>query len=374
MGTVTLSPWERQRVRRFAAAVDGGQVHDRSVSELFALATAMGIAGDASPRPADTFKVSLRQRLLAVAAVNAVSGTSGGAAAPVPTSWRRRMAAAGTAIAIATGGVAGTAMASAGALPGDTLYDVKRIVESLQIALSLDDAAKGKQYLEIAGIRLSEVAGLLEESGPRPTSPVLVEQLSTTLGDMGTALQLGREHLLAAYEATGDPSVLAKYSSSLRALADLLASLTPMLPEEVIEQQAEMLTAFREVAQLVASVSILPAPTGEPGAATPGAEGAPAAPPANAPGLINPPGSEGGIPDVGGVNLGTGAPSSGAPAGSGGQGGSGVATPAPGLPLTSTETNTTLPSTATVLETLEEITSVLPEVEAPEGELPPPGQ
>ncbi|WP_344431702.1 DUF5667 domain-containing protein [Amycolatopsis minnesotensis] len=46
------------------------------------------------------------------------------------------------------------------ALPGDTLYDVKRAGESASLGLTFDEQGKAAKYLEFAGTRLDELAAL----------------------------------------------------------------------------------------------------------------------------------------------------------------------------------------------------------------------
>nr|HID14815.1 hypothetical protein [Anaerolineae bacterium] len=57
----------------------------------------------------------------------------------------------------------GTVYASAGALPGDALYPVKRAVEAVQLAVSLNDASDAMLHLAFAARRLDEAAALLKE-------------------------------------------------------------------------------------------------------------------------------------------------------------------------------------------------------------------
>src|SRR5437763_146470 len=65
-------------------------------------------------------------------------------------------AAAVTMLALTGGGV----LASGNALPGDTLYPVKRAAETAGLALPFDEASRARRHLEIAATRLSEVEQL----------------------------------------------------------------------------------------------------------------------------------------------------------------------------------------------------------------------
>jgi len=68
------------------------------------------------------------------------------------------------AVSLLIGG--GAVLASADALPGDALYPVKAVIETVQLAVSPDDASDAKLHLAFAARRLDEVAILLEESRP----------------------------------------------------------------------------------------------------------------------------------------------------------------------------------------------------------------
>ena len=65
---------------------------------------------------------------------------------------------------VIVGGTAGMAAAASGALPGESLYPIKRGVEQVAIAANLGDAAKGSALLGQAEERLEEVCALQSES------------------------------------------------------------------------------------------------------------------------------------------------------------------------------------------------------------------
>jgi hypothetical protein len=163
--------------------------------------------------------------------------------------WRRRLVAAGTALAITTGGAAATAVASTDALPGDALYDVKRAVENVQLALATSDLAKGERHLQIAATRLDEVAKLLEQSGPKPTDPVLIQQLRKTIGSMATSTELGSEEFFSSYRESHDLAVLRPLDGFLREQARDLTALTPLLPVDVLDSSRELMNGLTRIAE-----------------------------------------------------------------------------------------------------------------------------
>ncbi|MFQ5860869.1 MAG: DUF5667 domain-containing protein [Dehalococcoidia bacterium] len=74
---------------------------------------------------------------------------------------RWAMAAASLILALSLG--AGTVAASGGSMPDQPLYPVKRVVERVQIALTLDQEAKAQRYAHLAEQRLQEITHLVKK-------------------------------------------------------------------------------------------------------------------------------------------------------------------------------------------------------------------
>jgi hypothetical protein len=108
------------------------------------------------PGPDPTFKLRTRNLMLGVAAARRQSNPRRS------TRWFRRPAfRLGLAGALGAGLVgAGVVAASAQSLPGNPLYGVKRGVEGVQLALTLDPAANTRLRLEVATRRLAEAQEL----------------------------------------------------------------------------------------------------------------------------------------------------------------------------------------------------------------------
>jgi hypothetical protein len=249
--SVTVVPRERLRTRQFALALDGAPTVDPSLGQLTRVAGALSAATVVVPAPSDEFRVALRARLVH-AGVTPVRPT-GGLTQPAP--WRRRLVAASAVLAISTGGAAATAVASTGALPGDRLYEVKRAVENVQLALAPSDLAKGERYLTIASTRMDEVRGLLKENGTGVAGPVLVESLRSTLSDMSDAIAAGTERYFAVYHRTLDPSVLVPLEHFLQQRTAGLAEVRELLPVELLDKQGSMLVELDRIARQVATAT-----------------------------------------------------------------------------------------------------------------------
>ncbi|MFG2954125.1 hypothetical protein ACGF5O_10380 [Streptomyces sp. NPDC048291] len=184
---------EEQPDRDPAAEPSGGPTGDPPAApdraerteqgELSALAT--GLA--ALPKPELDPEVKVVQRAQLVAAMEAMlaEGTLGGAAgASVPeqrssrakgahragplgrlrprSRLARGLVAGGLSVGVAAGAFGGVAAASSDALPGDSLYGLKRGIEDFKLDyLSDSDDQRGQTYLDQASTRLMEVHGLL---------------------------------------------------------------------------------------------------------------------------------------------------------------------------------------------------------------------
>jgi uncharacterized membrane protein YgcG len=91
--------------------------------------------------------------------------------ATAPRRGHSRAALIGAAAAAALVAIAGTGtFASRDALPGDSMYGVKRVAESTSYALTFGERAKARRHLEQAQRRLDEVEGMVARSRTAQTS------------------------------------------------------------------------------------------------------------------------------------------------------------------------------------------------------------
>lgn len=255
-----MTPRERARTRHFALALDtraldmrarGAAGDDVALAPLLRLTEALGAAGGGAIAPTDAFRQALRNRILAVGAVS--TRPAGGISQPAP--WRRRLVAVSAALAVTTGGAAATAVASTNALPGDTLYDVKRAVEQVQLALAPTELAKGERYLAIASTRLAEVQAMLEGNVAGVADPVLVDELRATMAAMSDAVASGSERFFAVFERTGDASVLAPLEEFLAQRSLGLSEVSGLLPVELIGSQTSLVGELDGLAERLAVVT-----------------------------------------------------------------------------------------------------------------------
>src|SRR5947209_4291391 len=128
--------------------------------------------------PDERFKAELRSQLVAIAP-RIVSESAPVSAAPSPARPRRagsrRLVLLPRPLLAITGAAAvlvlllGLAVwMSHGALPGQSLYGIKRASENFQLSVAGSDTGKGEKYLTFAGSRAGESSKLV---GSGPASP-----------------------------------------------------------------------------------------------------------------------------------------------------------------------------------------------------------
>ncbi|WSA06458.1 DUF5667 domain-containing protein [Micromonospora sp. NBC_01813] len=176
----------RRRAERFAQLLDrnenGGRRHVRDPldDELAGLTTLGRRMSEMQPPPASGVDPDFRAHLRAVLIATAEREGIGATASAVPESPRpgrtrstrsRRLGArvAGTAagrararaaiiatVALGAITVSGMSAATEQALPGDTLYGMKRSTERAQLALAHSDVSRGQLFLGFAEVRMAE--------------------------------------------------------------------------------------------------------------------------------------------------------------------------------------------------------------------------
>ncbi len=220
---------------------------------LSRLATSLSDVGTAYSvaAPADEFKAALRNRLLAVGAVT--STPPAGLAAPAP--WRRRLVAASAVLAVSTGSGAGLAVASGDALPGDRLYEVKRAIENVRLALAPNDIARGERYLAIASTRLAEINAMLAANPNAAADPALVQELRETMSAMAEAVAAGSALFFEVFERTGDATVLATLAQFLSERSLDLSTVSGLMPVQLLMNQASLLVELEGLAARLAYVT-----------------------------------------------------------------------------------------------------------------------
>ena len=230
----------RRRAEEFEAVVAGRSARgapDSRYDDLLALVGALRAVPQPAARP--EFVAELRSRLVAEAAAMPV------VAAAEADRLRLRTVDPGRVrnprerrIAIALGGfalVGATAtmsVAAQSALPGDTLYPLKRGIENAQTGFSIGDDGKGTTLLANASTRLDEVSRLARDGGGDDHPAAVAD----TLDDFTQQATEAADLLLAAYADKGDASDVTRVrtftTSSMQSLADLDGQLPASAEDE----------------------------------------------------------------------------------------------------------------------------------------------
>ncbi|MFD0316550.1 DUF5667 domain-containing protein [Streptomyces flavalbus] len=317
---------------------------------LLALATGLGEL----PKPQLDPEVKVVQRAQLVAAMEAMlrEGTaSGGATDPaVPeqraprgrgahrasplgrlrprTRLAKGLTAGGLSVSVAAGAFGGVAAASSDALPGDSLYGLKRGIEDFKLGLADGDRERGQAYLDLASTRLNEARRLMERGRGGHLDHESVGEIRRALSGMGHDASEGHRLLTSAYQrdpdSIGPMQALSAFSRSHR---DTWGDLRERLPAQLGDVSEQVSSVFDAIDQDVAPLKdLLPEPpaqggggSGERGERTgpgPAAPGRPDADRSPAPGT----GTDTGGDTSDGSRPGGGAPSGSASSGTEGDG------------------------------------------------------
>ncbi|MER6286727.1 DUF5667 domain-containing protein [Streptomyces sviceus] len=256
---------------------------------LLALAECLGEL----PRPELDPEVKVVQRAQLVAAMEAMLLEGDGAEPAVPEQRSHRakgthrasplgklrprsrltkgLAAGGLSVGVAAGAFGGVAAASSDALPGDSLYGLKRGIEDFKLTyLSDGDDERGVAYLDQASTRLNEARRLMERGRGGHLDHESVGEIRRALSGMQHDASEGHRLLHEAYErdpnSLGPIQALAGFSRSHREAWGALRDRLPVQLGDVSDQVSEVFDAIdEEVAPLQSLLPEPPARGGGPG-------------------------------------------------------------------------------------------------------------
>ncbi|OQD52871.1 hypothetical protein BM536_032915 [Streptomyces phaeoluteigriseus] len=298
--------------------------------QLLALATGLAEL----PKPEFDPEVKVVQRAQLVAAMEAMlqAGTMGEAAdRPVPeqrarargahratslgrfrprTRLAKGLTAGGLSVGVAAGAFGGVAAASSDALPGDSLYGLKRGIEDFKLNyLAEGDGERGQAYLDQASTRLSEARRLMERGrGGAHLDHESVGEIRRALSGMRYDASEGHRLLHEAYQrdpdSLGPIQALSAFSRSHR---EVWGDLRDRLPVQLGDVSQQVSSVFDAIDEEVAPLrSLLPQPPAPGGGESSGQGSGPTAPGTTGTGRSTTPSAGGGSPA-------TGSPGSGGP-------------------------------------------------------------
>lgn len=234
---MTLQLPTLRAAENFSRALDG--TAEPAVTDRYAdlMSTVAALESIPQPTPRPEFATTLRAQLMAAAATDLVPATTPAAQSP-STRRRERGLAAAAAAFVLVGTTAGVATAADHALPGSTLYPIKRGIESAQVTMTTNETAKGRELLDQAGTRLDEVSALL--SAPDATT----EQVASTLDSFAARAAEGSDLLFRSYRrdaSSDDISAVRDFTASSMLTLDRVAELAPPTSTSDFSQAATVL-------------------------------------------------------------------------------------------------------------------------------------
>jgi hypothetical protein len=222
----------QRRADQFDALVEGistADPRDARDVDLLELVGAMRGVPAVTARP--EFVASLRERLMAEADTALVPADVSRLTLPARRTGReRRLAAVVGGIAI-VGATTSLAVASQSALPGDSLYPVKRVIEHAHTGLSVGEGNKGTTMLASATDRLDEVDALARQDDFG--DDVRVADTLNAFSEQATAAS---DLLIADYTHTGNTSSIAHLRDFASSSLDQLAALEPLVPADARDE------------------------------------------------------------------------------------------------------------------------------------------
>ncbi|ARF63412.1 MULTISPECIES: DUF5667 domain-containing protein [Streptomyces] len=264
-----------------AAAVQPDDPADQADrGPLLALANGLGEL----PKPQLDPEVKAVQRAQLVAAMEtmfAEGGASTGPTVPVqrgkgahrasplrklrPRSrWAKGLTAGGLTVGVAAGAFGGVAAASSDALPGDSLYGLKRGMEDISLGMTKGDTERGEAYLDHASTRLSEARRLMERGRSGPLDHESLGAVRRALNGMSHDASEGHRLLRAAYQRDGAIGPIQALDTFSRSHRDTWSSLRDRLPVQLTDVRDQVSSVFEAMEDEVEPLqSLLPRPPGE---------------------------------------------------------------------------------------------------------------
>ncbi|GHE15792.1 DUF5667 domain-containing protein [Streptomyces alanosinicus] len=238
---------------------------------------------DALPKPQLDPEVKVVQRAQLVAAMEAMLQEGTGAADVSVPEQRGRgrgahrasplsklrprsrltkgLAAGGLSVGVAAGAFGGVAAASSDALPGDSLYGLKRGIEDFKLNyMTNGDDARGQTYLDQASTRLSEARRLMERGRSGHLDHESIGEIRRTLSGMQRDVTEGHRLLHEAYEADpGSLGPIQALSTFSRSHREVWSALSDKLPVQLGDVKQQVSSVFDAIDQEVAPLqSLLP--------------------------------------------------------------------------------------------------------------------
>lgn len=168
------------------------------------------------------------------------------------------LAAGGIGISVAAASFGGVAAASSDALPGDSLYGLKRGIEDFRLNFADGSDERGRAYLDQASTRLNEARRLMERGRGGELDDESMGEIRGTLSRMSQDASEGHRLLHQAYEhdpdSLGPIKALSKFSDSHRGT---WGELRQQLPAQLGDVSDKVTSVFDAIDQEVKPLQAL---------------------------------------------------------------------------------------------------------------------
>ncbi len=168
----------------------------------------------------------------------------------------RRLAVGGLTMGVAAGALGGVAAASTNALPGDTLYGLKRGMEDLKLDMAGNDASRGKVYLDLASTRMQEARRLMDRGRGGQLDTESVAEVRRALSGMHQEASEGHRLLTEAYEKDGSLEPMELLNTFADSHRQSWADLRGKLPSQLTDVSDQVSSIFDAIDAEVAPLAL----------------------------------------------------------------------------------------------------------------------
>jgi hypothetical protein len=176
------------------------------------------------------------------------------------------LAAGGLTVGVAAGAFGGVAAASSDALPGDSLYGLKRGMEDVKLGLAHGDSTRGELYLDQASTRLGEARRLMERGRSGRLDHESLGEIRRTLFGMQQDATEGHRLLHEAYERDGSLGPIQALSTFSQSHREAWGALRDRLPLQLGDVSGQVSSVFAAIDEEVDPLrSLLPQPPAQGG-------------------------------------------------------------------------------------------------------------
>jgi hypothetical protein len=179
------------------------------------------------------------------------------------TRLSRRLAVGGLTVGVAAGALGGVAAASTNALPGDTLYGLKRGMEDIKLDMAGGNTDRGQVYLDMAATRMQEARRLMDRGRGGPLDDESVAEVRRALSGMHQEVSEAHRLLTDAYQKNGDLHPIEVLNAFTQNHRQGWSDLRGKLPSQLTDVSDQVSSAFDAIDQEVAPLRpLLPKPSG----------------------------------------------------------------------------------------------------------------